>query len=386
MKILSILGSTGSIGTQTLEIVRDNSQKFKVEALAANSNIDMLEAQVREFRPRITAIGDESKYEELKSRVSGLTKITAGLEGVVEAATIEGSDTVVSAIVGIAGLIPTYNAIKSGKNIALANKETLVTAGRIITEEVKRCKVTMLTVDSEHSAIFQSLGGSKHSEISKLILTASGGPFRDKTIEELSRVTLEDALKHPNWSMGRKITIDSATLMNKGLEVIEARWLFDIMPEAIEVCVHPQSIIHSAVEYVDGAVIAQLGLPDMKLPIQYALTYPDRLPMEGKKLSLTDLGSLTFYKPDYDKFKCLGLAFRALSMGDSACVVLNGANEEAVRLFLDRKISFLDIGCLIEETLNKHKVINNMNIDDVVSLDQWSKETLYNLYQVGCIK
>lgn len=386
MKVISILGSTGSIGTQTLEIVRENNEKFKVEALAANSNIDLLEAQVREFRPRVTAIGDESKYEELKRRIGGLTHITAGLEGVVEAATTEKCDTVVSAIVGIAGLIPTYNAIKSGKNIALANKETLVTAGRIITEEVKRCKVSMLPVDSEHSAIFQSLGGSKHSEVSKIILTASGGPFRTKTMEELKNVTLEDALKHPNWSMGRKITIDSATLMNKGLEVIEARWLFDIMPEAIEVCVHPQSIIHSAVEYVDGAVIAQLGLPDMKLPIQYALTYPERLPMGGKKLSLTDIGSLNFYKPDIEKFKCLGLAFRALSMGDSACVVLNGANEEAVRLFLDEKISFLDIGCLIEKTLDKHKVMNNMNIDDVVVLDRWSRETLLSLYQVGCIK
>jgi 1-deoxy-D-xylulose-5-phosphate reductoisomerase len=386
MKNLSILGSTGSVGTQTLEIVRENNKEFRVVALAANSNIDLLEAQVREFRPSITAIGDKSKYEELKRRVSGLTHITAGLEGVVEAATAEGCDTVVSAIVGIAGLIPTYNAIKSGKNIALANKETLVTAGRIITEEVKRCKVSMLTVDSEHSAIFQSLVGSKHSEVSKIILTASGGPFRTKTVEELKNVTLADALKHPNWSMGRKITIDSATLMNKGLEVIEARWLFDIMPEAIEVCVHPESIIHSAVEYVDGAVIAQLGLPDMKLPIQYALTYPARLPMGGKKLSLTDIGSLNFYKPDIEKFKCLGLAFRALSMGDSACVVLNGANEEAVRLFLDGEISFLNIGILIEKTLDKHKVMNNMNIDDVVALDQWSRETLLNLYQVGCIK
>ena len=386
MKRISILGSTGSIGTQTLEIVRENNQEFKVEALAANSNIDLLEAQIREFRPKIAAIGDESKYEELKKRVSGLTQITAGLEGVVEAAAAEGSDTVVSAIVGIAGLIPTYKAIKSGKNIALANKETLVTAGRIIRSEVERNKVVMLPVDSEHSAIFQSLGSSKHGEVSKIILTASGGPFRTKSLEELRSVTVEDALKHPNWSMGRKITVDSATLMNKGLEVIEARWLFDIMPEAIEVCVHPQSIIHSAVEFVDGAVIAQLGLPDMKLPIQYALTYPDRLPMGGEKLSLTSIENLTFYKPDTAKFKCLGLAFRALSMGDSACVVLNGANEEAVRLFLDGEISFLDIGNLIERTLDKHEVIKNITIDDVVALDLWSRETLINLYKVGCFK
>ena len=386
MKALSILGSTGSIGTQTLEIVRNNKSEFKVEALAANSNIDLLEAQVREFRPKVTAIGDESKYEELKQRVSGLTEITAGLEGVVNAATAESCDTVVSAIVGIAGLIPTYKAIKAGKNIALANKETLVTAGRIITEEVKKNRVRMLPVDSEHSAIFQSLGSSKHNEVSKIILTASGGPFRTKTLKELEKVTVQDALKHPNWSMGRKITIDSATLMNKGLEVIEARWLFDIMPEAIEVCVHPQSIIHSAVEFVDGAVIAQLGLPDMKIPIQYALTYPERLPMAGEKISLTTIGNLTFYKPDTDKFKCLGLAFRALDMGDSACVVLNGANEEAVRLFLDEKISYLDIGNLIERTLDKHEVTKNMNIDDVAALDQWSRETLINLYRVGCCR
>lgn len=386
MKSISILGSTGSIGTQTLEIIRENPEKFKVEALAANSNIDSLEAQIREFRPKITAIGDEGKYRELKSRVNGLTEITSGLEGVVEAATAAGCDTVVSAIVGIAGLIPTYNAIKSGKNIALANKETLVTAGRIITEEVKRNRIEMLPVDSEHSAIFQSLGSSKHGEVSKLILTASGGPFRTSSMEQLEKVTVKDALKHPNWSMGRKITIDSATLMNKGLEVIEARWLFDIMPENIEVCVHPESIVHSAVEFVDGAVIAQMGLPDMKLPIQYALTYPERLPMSGKKLSLTAIGSLSFHQPDIEKFKCLGLAIRALSMGDSACVVLNGANEEAVRLFLEEKISFLDIGNLIEKTLDKHKAINNMNIDDVIALDRWSRETLFNLYKVGCVK
>lgn len=385
MKAISILGSTGSIGTQALEVVREYKEKFRVSALAANSNIDLLEAQVREFKPTITAIGDESKYHELKSRVGGLTHVTAGLEGVVEAAAEEECDTVISAIVGIAGLIPTYNAIRAGKNIALANKETLVTAGRIITEEVKKCKVSMLPVDSEHSAIFQSLEGSRHEEISKIILTASGGPFRNKTIEELKQVTIEDALKHPNWSMGRKITIDSATMMNKGLEVIEARWLFDINQDSIEVCIHPQSIIHSAVEYVDGAVIAQLGLPDMKLPIQYALTYPERLPMREKKLSLSDIGTLSFFKPDTDRFKCLGLAYRALSMGDSACVVLNGANEEAVGLFLNGKISFLDIGLLIEKTLDKHKVINNMNIDDVVALDRWSRETLLNLYQVGCI-
>ncbi|HWQ30181.1 MAG TPA: 1-deoxy-D-xylulose-5-phosphate reductoisomerase, partial [Negativicutes bacterium] len=380
----SILGSTGSIGKQTLEIVRENKDKFRIGALGANTDIDRLEAQVREFRPRIVAIGDVSKYKELKSRIGTLAQVTAGTEGVVEAAAAEECDTVISAIVGIAGLVPTYNAIRAGKNIALANKETLVTAGRIITGEVRKKKVSMLPVDSEHSAIFQSMNGSRRSEVAKLILTASGGPFRNKTWEELQNVKVQDALKHPNWSMGRKITVDSATLMNKGLEVIEARWLFDILPEKIEVCVHPESIIHSAVEFVDGAVIAQLGLPDMKLPIQYALTYPERLPMNGKRLSLTDIGNLDFYKPDTEKFKCLGLALKALEMGDSACVVLNGANEEAVRLFLEEKISFLEIGDLIEKTLDKHKAIDKMNIDDVMALDRWSRETLFNLYEVGC--
>ncbi|HQL35653.1 MAG TPA: 1-deoxy-D-xylulose-5-phosphate reductoisomerase [Bacillota bacterium] len=384
VKVLSVLGSTGSIGTQTLDIIRENKEEFRIDALAANSNIDLLEAQVREFRPKIAAIGDMSKYKELKSRVGGMAYVAAGLEGVVEAAVYESCDTVVSAIVGIAGLIPTYNAIKTGKNIALANKETLVTAGRIITREVKRNNVNMLPVDSEHSAIFQCLVNSKHSEVSKIILTASGGPFRTSTSEELEKVTVQDALKHPNWSMGRKITIDSATLMNKGLEVIEARWLFDIMPESIEVCVHPQSIIHSAVEFVDGAVIAQLGLPDMKIPIQYALTYPERLPMRGEKLNLASIGELTFYKPDMERFKCLRLAFRALDMGDSACVVLNGANEEAVKLFLSGKISFPDIGNLIEKTLDKHDIIENMNIEEISELDRWSRETLTYLYETGC--
>jgi 1-deoxy-D-xylulose-5-phosphate reductoisomerase len=384
MKTLSILGSTGSIGTQTLEVVREHKEEFRVAALAANSNIDLLEKQVREFKPDIAVIGDESKYSDLKSRVGGLTRISAGMEGVIEAATVESSDTVVSAIVGIAGLLPTYNAIRSGKDIALANKEVLVTAGRIITEEVKRKGVNLLPVDSEHSAIFQSIGNNKKSTISKLILTASGGPFREKSAEELKNVTLEDSLKHPNWSMGRKITVDSSTLMNKGLEVIEARWLFDIPPENIEVCVHPQSIIHSMVEFIDGSIIAQLGLPDMKLPIQYALTYPDRLPMKGKKLDLSEIISLNFYKPDTDKFKCLALAYRALDMGDSCCVVLNSANEEAVNLFLERKISFLQIGDLIERTLEKHKPINNITIEKILELDHWSRETVKNLFHVGC--
>jgi len=384
MKTISVLGSTGSIGTQTLEVAREHKEQFRIGALAANSNIDLLEQQVREFRPRITVIRDEKKYKELKQRVGGLTHVAAGAEAVIEAATAEDCDTVVSAIVGIAGLIPTYNAIRKGKNIALANKEVLVTAGRIIMEEVERNSVKLLPVDSEHSAIFQSIGCNDERTVSKLILTASGGPFRTKSIEELRKVTLEDALKHPNWSMGRKITVDSATLMNKGLEVIEARWLFNIEPENIEVVVHPQSIIHSAVEFVDGSVIAQLGLPDMKLPIQYALTYPGRLPLRGKRLSLIDAANLTFYKPDTDKFRCLALAYRALELGDSACAVLNGANEEAVSLFLEKKISFNQISELIEKTLEKHIPVNNVTIEQIIELDRWSRENVINLFQMGC--
>lgn len=381
MKRISVLGSTGSVGMQTMEVIRSNREQFSLEAVTANSSIDLIEQQVREFRPKLAVIYDESKYAELKSRVGALTEVATGLEGLIAAATISEADTVVTSIVGIAGLIPTYHAIMNKKNIALANKETLVAGGRLIMSTAKEHGVSILPVDSEHCAIFQSIGSNNKSEVSKLILTASGGPFRTKTKEDLNHVTLADALNHPNWKMGKKITIDSATLMNKGLEVIEAKWLFDVSAEEIEVCVHPQSVIHSMVEYVDGSVIAQLGLPDMKLPIQYALTYPDRLPMQGEKLDLTKYGTLTFEKPDTEKFPCLKLAYDALKAGDSACISVNGANEAAVELFLNSKISFMDIPRLITAVLEKHETINNPTLEEIIEIDKWARSLTNELYK-----
>lgn len=383
MKRISVLGSTGSIGMQTLEVIRSNRELFSLEAITANSSIDLLEQQVREFRPKLAVIYDESKYAELKSRIGTLTEVATGIKGLIAAATITEVDTVVTSIVGIAGLIPTYHAITNKKNIALANKETLVAGGRLIMSKAKENNVSILPVDSEHCAIFQSIGSNNKSEISKLILTASGGPFRTRTKEELNHVTLADALNHPNWKMGKKITVDSATLMNKGLEVIEAKWLFDVSVDEIEVCVHPQSIIHSMVEYVDGSVIAQLGLPDMKLPIQYALTYPNRLPMHGEKLDLTKYGTLTFEKPDTDKFPCLKLAYDALKAGDSACIAVNGANEAAVELFLNSKISFMDIPRLITAVLEKHETANNPTLDEIIEIDKWARNLTNELYKKG---
>ncbi len=384
MKKLSVLGSTGSIGMQTMEVIRSNPESFCLEAVAANSSVDLLEQQVREFRPKLAVIYDESKYEELKSRIGGLTEVATGVEGLIAAASIQEADTVVSAIVGIAGLVPTYHAILNKKNIALANKETLVAGGNLIMSLAKEKGISILPVDSEHSAIFQSIGSNKKSQLSKLIVTASGGPFRKSTLEELKQVTVADALNHPNWKMGKKITIDSATLMNKGLEVIEARWLFDVTAEQIDVCVHPQSIIHSMVEFVDGSVLAQLGLPDMKLPIQYALTYPDRLPMGGQRLDLAALGTLTFEKPDTDRFPCLRLAYEALKAGDSACIVVNGANEVAVDLFLKNKISFMDIPYLIETVLSKHTLQNSPTLDEILEIDQWARSVTLELYEKRC--
>lgn len=381
MKRISVLGSTGSIGMQTMEVIRNNRELFSLEAITANSSIDLLVQQVMEFHPKLAVIYDESKYAELKNRVGSITEVATGVQGLIAAATITEADTVVSAIVGIAGLIPTYHAITNKKNIALANKETLVAGGRLIMKKAKENNISILPVDSEHSAIFQSIGSNKKSQICKLILTASGGPFRTKTKEELNHVTLADALNHPNWNMGKKITVDSATLMNKGLEVIEARWLFDVDADQIEVCVHPQSIIHSMVEYIDGAVIAQLGLPDMKLPIQYALTYPERKPMQGDKLDLTKYGTLTFEKPDTDKFPCLKLAYDALAAGDSACIAINGANEAAVELFLNNKISFMDIPMLLTSVLEKHEIVNNPNLEEIIEIDKWSRSIINELYK-----
>jgi 1-deoxy-D-xylulose-5-phosphate reductoisomerase len=384
MKRLSILGSTGSIGIQTMEVVRSNRELFSIEAITANSSIDLLEQQAEEFRPKLVVVLDESKYSELKSRVGAITEVATGLEGLIAAATISGADTVVSSIVGIAGLIPTYHAIMNKKHIALANKETLVAGGRLIMSKAKEHNISILPVDSEHSAIFQSIGSNKKSQLSKLILTASGGPFRTKTQEEMLHVTLSDALNHPNWKMGKKITVDSATLMNKGLEVIEASWLFDVSAEEIEVCVHPQSIIHSMVEFVDGSVIAQLGLPDMKLPIQYALTFPERLPMAGEKLDLTKIGTLTFEKPDTAKFPCLKLAYDALKLGDGACISVNGANEAAVELFLNGKISFRDIPRLISGVLEKHETVNNPTLDEIIEIDKWARNVTLEMYEKRC--
>ena len=366
---IGILGSTGSIGTQTLEIVRNNPD-FKVIALAAGSNEDLMEKQVREFHPELCVMWTEEAAKELRLRLSDTSvKVLAGMDGLLALAVMPEMQILVTAIVGMIGLRPTIAAIEAGKIIALANKETLVTAGHIIMPLAAKMEVPILPVDSEHSAIFQSMCGQSRKKVSKILLTASGGPFRGKKRQELLDITVEDALKHPNWSMGRKITIDSATLVNKGLEVIEAKWLFEVEPENIQVVVHPQSVIHSMVEYVDGAVIAQLGVPDMKLPIQYALTYPDRRPMEGKKLDFYELSSMTFEKPDTDTFKGLPMAYDAIAAGGSMPTVYNAANEKAVSLFLNREIKFLEIYDLIQGAMNNHKVKENPTVEEILEAE-----------------
>ena len=344
MNNIVVLGSTGSIGTQTLEIVRNYPEDLKVCALAAGSNVELMEKQVREFLPSKVVMWSESAAEDLKVKLADLqVEVLAGMDGLLDIVTMEEAETVVTAIVGMIGIRPTIAAIESGKTIALANKETLVTAGHIIMPLAKEKGVKILPVDSEHSAIFQSMNGENKAEVEKILLTASGGPFRGRKTEELLNIQVEDALKHPNWSMGRKITIDSATLVNKGLEVIEAKWLFDVDLDNIQVVVHPQSIIHSMVQYKDGGIIAQLGTPDMKLPIQYALFYPNRRPIPGKKLDFYELGQMTFEKPNMETFYGLKLAFEASRCGGSMPTVYNAANEKAVSLFLDRKIKFLQI-------------------------------------------
>lgn len=370
MKKIAVLGSTGSIGTQTLDIVRNNSADLKVTALAAGSNVKLMEAQVREFMPDLVAMWSEAAAADLRSRISDLpVKVLAGMEGLLEIAVMEEMDVLVTAIVGMIGIRPTIAAIKAGKDIALANKETLVCAGHIIMPLAKECGVSILPVDSEHSAIFQSMNGEPKNRINKILLTASGGPFRGKTREELASMRVEDALKHPNWSMGRKITIDSSTLVNKGLEVMEAKWLFGVDLDQIQVVVHPQSIIHSMVEYVDGAVIAQLGIPDMKLPIQYALFYPDRRIMHEKKLDFFELASMTFEKPDMETFTGLKLAYEASRKGGSMPTVYNAANEKAVALFLDRKISYLQIPELIGRSMEQYKVIDNPSVEQILAAE-----------------
>lgn len=366
---IGILGSTGSIGTQTLEIVRSNPD-FKVIALAAGSNVDLMEKQAREFQPELCVMWTEEAAKELRLRLSDTSvTVLAGMDGLLTLAVMPEIQILVTAIVGMIGLRPTIAAIKAGKIIALANKETLVTAGHIIIPLAAKMQVPILPVDSEHSAIFQSMCGQSRKKVSKILLTASGGPFRGKKRQELLDITVEDALKHPNWSMGRKITIDSATLVNKGLEVIEAKWLFGVEPENIQVVVHPQSVIHSMVEYVDGAVIAQLGVPDMKLPIQYALTYPYRRPMEGKKLDFYELSSMTFEKPDTDTFRGLSMAYDAIAAGGSMPTVYNAANEKAVSLFLNREIKFLEIYDLIQGAMENHKVKENPTVEEILEAE-----------------
>lgn len=366
---IGVLGSTGSIGTQTLEIVRSNPD-FEVIALAAGSNVDLMEKQAREFQPELCVMWTEEAAKELRLRLSDTSvTVLAGMDGLLTLAVMPEIQILVTAIVGMIGLRPTIAAIKAGKIIALANKETLVTAGHIIIPLAAKMQVPILPVDSEHSAIFQSMVGESRKKVSKILLTASGGPFRGKKRQELLDITVEDALKHPNWSMGRKITIDSATLVNKGLEVIEAKWLFGVEPENIQVVVHPQSVIHSMVEYVDGAVIAQLGVPDMKLPIQYALTYPYRRPMEGKKLDFYELSSITFEKPDTDTFKGLSMAYDAIAAGGSMPTVYNAANEKAVSLFLNREIKFLEIYDLIQGAMENHKVKENPTVEEILEAE-----------------
>ena len=370
MKKIAILGSTGSIGTQTLEVVRENGD-LEVLGLAAGNNIKLLEAQIREFHPKVAAVWSEEKAKELRENVKDLdVKIVSGMDGLIEVSVIPESEVLVTAIVGMIGIRPTIEAIKAGKNIALANKETLVTAGHIIMPLAKAYNVAILPVDSEHSAIFQSLQGNPRGALHKILLTASGGPFRGRTKEQLKDIQVEDALKHPNWEMGRKITIDSSTLVNKGLEVMEAKWLFDVDFDHIEVVVHPQSIIHSMVEYVDGAIIAELGTPDMKLPIQYALYYPDRRFLPGERVNFATLGQLTFEKPDLETFDGLRLAFEAGRTGGSMPTVYNAANELAVSKFLDRKIKYLEIPEIIETCMANHKNIVDPTVEQILQTEK----------------
>ena len=370
MKKIAILGSTGSIGTQTLDVVRKNKD-IEVLALAAGSNVKALAEQIREFRPKLVCIAKEESISELKLLTNDIPyEICYGTEGLVRVATYDNVEILVTAIVGMIGIVPTIEAIKAGKDIALANKETLVVAGHIIIPLAKEYGIQLLPVDSEHSAIFQSMHGEYPREISKILLTCSGGSFRDKSLDELKDATVEQALNHPNWSMGAKITIDSATLVNKGLEVMEAKWLFDVDYDDIEVLIHPESVVHSMIECTDTAVIGQLGTPDMRLPIQYALTYPHRIPLiNSKRLSLSDIGTLHFYKPDTERFKALPLAYRAGRIGGSMPCVFNGANEEANQLFRDGKIKFLEIVDLIEEAMNAHTVVENPSLDELIKID-----------------
>lgn len=374
MKNIAVLGSTGSIGTQTLDIVRNNSD-LKVVGLCAGNNVDLMEKQVREFNPLIAVMGNDKAASDLKVRLADMdVKVLSGMDGMIEMSTMKEADVLVTAIVGMIGIRPTVAAIKAHKDIALANKETLVTAGHIIMPLASEYNVSILPVDSEHSAIFQSMHGENRERVSKILLTASGGPFRGMTKDELKNKTKFDALKHPNWAMGQKITIDSASLVNKGLEVMEAKWLFGVERDKIEVVIHPQSIIHSMVEYADGGIMAQLGMPDMKLPIQYALFYPDRRPMDGKRVNFFELKSITFEEPDIDTFLGLKYAYEAMDKGGSMPTVYNAANEMAVAKFLNEEIKFLDIYEIIRGAMDNHKIIDNPSLDDILNVEKETYE------------
>ena len=370
VKRLAILGSTGSIGTQTLEVVRANEGDFEVLSLTANNNVELLLEQAKEFRPELVCIFDKKLAKENEHRFRGISKVVSGIEGLIECAVIDNADMVVGAVVGMIGVRPIIEAVNAGKDIALANKETLVTAGHIIMPLAKKKNVRILPVDSEHSAIFQSLNGENRNRIDKLILTASGGPFRGMNKEELKKVTLEDALKHPNWSMGKKITIDSATMVNKGLEIMEASWLFDVDIQNIQVVIQPQSVIHSMVEFIDGAVIAQLGTPDMRLPIQYALYYPDRVWLNGERLNFYEIGHIDFTKPDYNTFEGLSLAIQAAKIGGSMPTVYNAANEYAVAKFIAGQIGFTDITAIIRNMMENHNVVSDPDVDTIIEIEQ----------------
>jgi 1-deoxy-D-xylulose-5-phosphate reductoisomerase len=380
LKYISILGASGSIGTQTLDIIRSHPDEFRLAAVSIGKNADMARAMIEEFAPRLVAVADRDAYDKLRSEYAGKIQIIYGEEGLIETAVFPETDIVVTAVVGSVGLLPTLKAIEAGKTIALANKETLVTAGHIVTEAAKKRGVPLLPVDSEHSAIFQCLQGEKREQVEKIILTASGGSFRDKTREELKHVTVEEALRHPNWSMGAKVTIDSATMMNKGLEVIEAHWLFELPYEQIDVLLHRESVIHSLVQFRDTSVIAQLGTPDMHVPIQYALTYPERLPLNSAKpLDLAQVGALHFERMDLERYRCLRFAYEAGKAGGSLPTVLNAANEEAVAAFLAGRISFLDIEACIERALERHERIKEPSLEEIRQIDAETRKYVQSL-------
>ena len=372
MKKIAILGSTGSIGTQTLDVIRAHSDELEVVALAAGSNKERLKEQIREFHPELVSLSDEKKAQELKEELAGeAVEVVCGMDGLIEVAGIDSADVVVTAVVGMMGILPTMEAIRKGKDIALANKETLVTAGHLIIPMAREYGVSILPVDSEHSAIFQCLQGEPKKALDKILLTASGGPFRGKSAEVLETVTLEDALNHPNWSMGPKITIDSSTMVNKGLEVMEAKWLFGVDYSQIEVVIQPQSIIHSMVQYIDGAVIAQLGTPDMRVPIEYALFYPERRSLPGDRLDFSKLSQITFEKPDYKVFRGLSLAIEAGKTGGTMPTVFNAANERAVAKFLKGEIKYTDIVRSIEKCMDAHKVSADPDLEEILATEQW---------------